>query len=51
MWIGPVVILLVMFLIGPFLLFVVGGLLSAIYGWLFVATADEQAGDPAAINA
>jgi hypothetical protein len=49
MWIGPVVIPLVMFVIGPFLLFVGGGLLSAIYGWLFPASADDL--DAAATNA
>lgn len=51
MWVGPVVILLVMFVIGPFLLFAAGALISAIYGWLFVATVDEDAGIPEAVDA
>lgn len=44
MWFGPVVILVVMFVIGPVVLFALGGLLSALYGWLFVATIDEETG-------
>jgi hypothetical protein len=41
--IGPVVILLVLFVIGPIGLFVVGAMWSALQGWLQSDAADRRA--------
>ena len=43
--IGAVLILLVIFIVGPVGLFVVGGLWSALNGWLLSADADARAAD------
>ncbi len=42
--VGVVVILLVMFVIGPIAFFVLGAVWSALFGWLNVATIDEETG-------
>ena len=42
--VGAVIILVVMFLIGPFVFFVLGAVWSALFGWLNIATIDEQTG-------
>jgi hypothetical protein len=42
--VGAVIILVVMFLIGPFVFFVLGGIWSALFGWVMIATVDEQTG-------
>lgn len=42
--VGVVLILLVMFVIGPFVFFTVGAIASALFGWLNIATIDEQTG-------
>ena len=43
--IGVVLVLLVIFIIGPIGLFVVGGAWSALTGWLLSADADDRAAD------
>jgi hypothetical protein len=42
--VGAVIILVVMFLIGPFVFFVLGAIWSALFGWVTIATVDERAG-------
>jgi hypothetical protein len=44
-WIGPVGILLFLFLVGPVGLFVVGGIWSALHGWLESEDAAARAGE------
>jgi hypothetical protein len=41
--IGPIAILLALFVIGPIGLFIVGGLWSAVQGWLQSDAADRRA--------
>jgi hypothetical protein len=43
--IGAVIILVIMFLIGPFAVFVGGALWSALIGWLYVASSEAPAAD------
>jgi hypothetical protein len=43
--VGVVLVLLVIFIVGPIGLFVVGGAWSALTGWLLSAGADERAAD------
>ncbi len=43
--IGVVLVLLVIFVVGPVGLFVVGGMWSALTGWLLSADADDRAAD------
>jgi hypothetical protein len=43
--VGVVLILLVIFVVGPVGLFVVGGAWSALTGWLMSADADARAAD------
>ena len=43
--VGVVLVLLVIFIVGPVGLFVVGGMWSALYGWLMSADADARAAD------
>jgi hypothetical protein len=43
--VGVVLILLVIFIVGPIGLFVVGGVWSALTGWLLSADADARAAD------
>jgi hypothetical protein len=43
--IGVVLILLFIFIVGPIGLFVVGGVWSALTGWLLSADADDRAAD------
>jgi hypothetical protein len=40
---GPVLVLLVMFLIGPIGLFLVGAIWSALFGWLLVDDTEQHA--------
>ncbi len=45
--VGVVLILLVIFVVGPIGLFIVGGIWSALTGWLMSADADDRAaGNP-----
>jgi hypothetical protein len=46
--IGVVLVLLVIFILGPIGLFVVGGAFSAITGWLLSEGADAQGAEEAA---
>jgi hypothetical protein len=41
---GPVLVLLVMFLIGPIGLFVVGAIWSGLFGWMLVDDTEQPAG-------
>jgi hypothetical protein len=43
--IGVVLVLLAIFIVGPIGLFVVGGVWSALTGWLLSADADDRAAD------
>jgi hypothetical protein len=43
--VGVVLVLLVIFVVGPVGLFVVGGVWSALFGWLMSADADARAAD------
>jgi len=43
--IGVVLVLLVIFVVGPIGLFAVGGLWAALNGWLLSADADDRAAD------
>ena len=45
--VGPILILLVLFVIGPIALFVAGALWSALFGWSLVDDADTRAAAPA----
>jgi hypothetical protein len=45
--VGVVLVLLVIFIVGPVGLFVVGALWSALNGWLLSADADARAADKA----
>jgi hypothetical protein len=42
--VGAVIILVVMFVIGPLAFFALGAIWSALFGWLNIATIDEQTG-------
>jgi hypothetical protein len=44
--IGPVLILIVLFIAGPIGLFVVGGIWSALHGWSESEDADARAASP-----
>jgi hypothetical protein len=44
---GVVIILVVLFILGPIGLFVAGALWSALNGWLLSDDADKRAGEPA----
>jgi hypothetical protein len=41
---GAVIVLVVLFVIGPIALFVAGAIWSAIFGWISVDDADRRAG-------
>ncbi len=43
MWIGPVLVLLGIFIIGPIGLFITGALWAAVNGWLSSEDADARA--------
>ncbi len=43
--VGVILVLLVIFIVGPIGLFVVGGMWSALTGWLLSADADARAAD------
>ena len=45
---GPVLVLLALFIVGPIGLFIVGGIWSALQGWLMSDDADARAAAPAA---
>jgi hypothetical protein len=45
--IGAILCLLALFVAGPIALFFAGALWSAVYGWLFSATAVDAAGNDA----
>jgi hypothetical protein len=41
---GAVIVLVVLFVIGPIALFVAGAIWSAVFGWISVDDADRRAG-------
>ena len=41
---GPVLVLLVMFVVGPIGLFLVGAIWSGLFGWLLVDDTEQHAG-------
>jgi hypothetical protein len=43
---GPIILLLVMFVIGPIGIFITGAIWSAANGWLLSADADDRAEHP-----
>jgi hypothetical protein len=47
MAVGPILILLALFVVGPIGLFIVGGLFSAVHGEAEVEAADRRAAAPA----
>jgi hypothetical protein len=47
MAVGPILILLALFVVGPIGLFIVGGLFSAAHGQLEVEAAEKRANAPA----
>jgi hypothetical protein len=44
---GPILMLLALFVVGPIGLFIVGGIWSALNGWLLSDDADDRANAPA----